>query len=64
MLYLSLDGEVHDEEKTCEDKDTEIKLIQGKHYYTISYNSDILNWLEACREKAVTRPLVREGITH
>ena len=58
LLYLSLDGEVHDEEKTASG------LERGEHYHTISYGRDILEWLGRCREKAADKPLIREGISH
>lgn len=58
LLYLSLDGEVQDEKKTAK------ALRRNEHYRTISYETDILKWLEQCREKATDKPLVREGIGH
>ena len=58
LLYLSLDGEIHNEAKTAS------TLIRNKHYYTISYEKDIIEWLERCREKATNKPLIREGISH
>lgn len=33
-----------------------------KEYHTLSYKSDIFNWLEKCLEKTYDRPLVRETI--
>lgn len=62
LFYLSLDGTVHDEDKTAKHDNKE--LIEEEHYFTISYESDILKWLEQCREKAVDKPLIREGISH
>lgn len=58
LLYLSLDGEVHDEEKTAS------ILTKGKDYTTISYGKDIVEWLEHCKEKVVDKPLIREGVSH
>ncbi|WP_287641918.1 PD-(D/E)XK nuclease family protein [Bacteroides sp.] len=62
LFYLSLDGTVHDEDKTAKHDNKE--LIEEEHYFTISYESDILKWLEQCREKVVNKPLIREGISH
>lgn len=62
LFYLSLDGTVHDEDKTAKHDNKE--LIEEEHYFTISYESDILKWLEQCREKVVDKPLIREGISH
>lgn len=62
LFYLSLDGTVHDEDKTAKHDNKE--LIEEEHYFTISYESDILKWLELCREKVVDKPLIREGISH
>lgn len=62
LFYLSLDGTIHDENKTA--KHGNKKLIEEEHYFTISYENDILKWLELCREKVVDKPLIREGISH
>lgn len=62
LFYLSLDGTVHDKDKTAKHDNKE--LIEEEHYFTISYESDILKWLELCREKVVDKPLIREGISH
>lgn len=62
LFYLSLDGIVHNEEKTL--KDSDIHLYKDKDFYSISYESDILGWLEDCREKTADKPLIREGISH
>lgn len=62
LFYLSLDGTVHDEDKTAKHDNKE--LMEEEHYFTISYESDILKWLEQCREKVVDKPLIREGISH
>ncbi len=62
LFYLSLDGTVHDEDKTAKHDNKE--LIEERHYLTLSYDSGILKWLEQCREKVVDKPLIREGISH
>lgn len=59
LLYLSLDGVVHNTEFT-----TQNKISQDKDFYTISYIEHILNWLNQCKQLAVDKPLLREGITH
>lgn len=56
LLYLSLDGEVHDMDKTTGGEEIT--------FYTISYADFILNWLTYCRHKAIDKPLIREGIAH
>ncbi len=56
LLYLSLDGEVHDMDKTTGGEEIT--------FYTISYADFILNWLTDCRHKAIDKPLIREGIAH
>ena len=60
LLYLSLDGKVHDTDVTTKGGMVE----EGKQFYTISYKEDILNWLYLCRQLAVDKPLLREGISH
>ncbi|TSE05871.1 PD-(D/E)XK nuclease family protein [Aquimarina algiphila] len=37
-------------------------LVKGKHYITISYQNDILDWLEDCQALAYDQPIVRESI--
>lgn len=62
LFYLSLDGMVHNEDKTARYGDKELK--ENKHYFTLSYENDILRWLEQCREKVADKPLIRESISH
>lgn len=38
-------------------------LKEGEHYKRISYEIEIMEWLEKCREKAANRALLRETIT-
>ena len=59
LLYLSLDGLVHDNDFT-----TKGQVAENKDFFTISYKEDILNWLYKCRQLAVDKPLLREGISH
>lgn len=56
LLYLSLDGEVYDMDKTTSGEEIT--------FFTISYANFILNWLTDCRHKAIDKPLIREGIAH
>lgn len=62
LLYLSLDGQVHDEDVTACSKDC--NLVINKDFFTISYENTIWEWLYLCREKAADSPLLREGISH
>jgi hypothetical protein len=45
-------------------KESAHNLVSGKDYVAISYEKDIINWLEACKKESVNQPLLREGITH
>ncbi|WP_304201182.1 PD-(D/E)XK nuclease family protein [Phocaeicola plebeius] len=54
LLYLSLDGEVHDLEKTTGGENI--------NFFTISYGDFILNWLEDCGRIAHDKPMISEGI--
>ena len=56
LLYLSLDGEVHDIDKTTGGEEIT--------FFTISYADFILNWLTDCRHKVIDKSLIREGIAH
>ena len=53
LFYLTLDG-----------KESETKNINKNDYECLSYENDILNWLEECRKESVTTPNLREAITH
>ena len=64
LFYLTLEGNLPDEEKSCCDKESKTALKESEDYFLLSYNIDILEWLTACREKAATHPTLREGITH
>lgn len=64
LYYLTPDGRTPDEEKSCTNKSTGKVLVKSNDYKCLAYSSDIINWLELCREKAVNKPLVREGISH
>lgn len=56
LLYLSLDGDVHDETKTTGGNNIP--------FLAISYKDDIIPWLEFCLKEVAEKPLLREGIAH
>lgn len=37
-------------------------LIEGEHFFNISYKTHIINWLEACLKETVNQPILRETI--
>lgn len=37
-------------------------LVEGIHFFKISYQKNILEWLELCQKEAATKPLLRETI--
>ena len=53
--YLTLDGSEPDDSSKG-------NLESGKHYYTISYQLHIVNWLESCLKEASNQPILRESI--
>tara|TARA_R110000744_G_scaffold64926_2_gene133464 strand:+ start:892 stop:2118 length:1227 start_codon:yes stop_codon:yes gene_type:complete len=57
ILYLTLWGDEPD-------VDSRKDLVVDKHFKIISYQQDIIGWLQECRKEAVELPLLREGITH
>lgn len=56
ILYLTLDGGSPSEESTGK------QMEEEKDFYSISYASDITNWLHRCIAIAVSKPLVRETL--
>ena len=56
ILYLTLDGGSPSELSTGK------QMEEGKDIYSISYASDITNWLQRCIAIAVSKPLVRETL--
>lgn len=66
LIYLSLFGDVHDEDKTTGNDKNKKQLVQGVNYHILSYEKDILQWLEKCRSKDEVsgRPMIREAINH
>lgn len=57
IFYLNLNGS-DPSENSYQD------LEKDKHFKIISYEYDILNWLENCKKESVSLPLLREGIAH
>ena len=55
VYYLTLFGEEPSEKSRGE-------LISGEHYYNISYQNEIIDWLELCTKEAVHLPILRETI--
>ena len=37
-------------------------LIEGKHFFSISYETDVLNWIEKCVEQSASIPFIRETL--
>ena len=64
LYYLTLEGEMPDEEESCSDSKYNIKLEHDSDYFRLSYRTDIKDWMENCREKATNKPLLREAISH
>lgn len=66
LIYLSLFGDVHDEDKTTGNDKNKKQLVQSVNYHILSYEKDILQWLEKCRSKDEVsgRPMIREAINH
>lgn len=61
LYYLTLSQNTKPQEMSIKSQDKELK--EKEHYKRISYENEILNWLEKCREKAVNHALLRETIT-
>ena len=64
LFYLSLwqDSKPDKISTYLETQKGKQELIEGKHYKCISYENEILNWLEKCHEKAVNHALLRETL--
>lgn len=54
LFFLTLDGKNSDCKKT---------KTQGLKYSSISYSTDIINWLENCKKLAIDTPMLREVIS-
>lgn len=60
LLYLTLYGKEASDESTGISEEEET----GKDYYIpISYDTDIIYWLQECKKEAVNLPILRETIT-
>lgn len=59
LLYLTLDGKDADEESITKG---EGKLQLGEGYFCISYQDEILEWLNDCFKESADAPTVRETI--
>jgi hypothetical protein len=55
LFYLTLDKKSPDKSSTGD--------LDSSKYICISYEDDIKNWLEKCKEKSVNQPIIRETIT-
>lgn len=64
LFYLTLNGDMPDEDISCKNENHSMALQEGEDFHLLSYNTDIIRWLELCREKSVTKPLLRESISH
>ncbi len=72
LLYLTLEGNQASDEsilitndylpKQFEDVKFENKLIEGCHYFLISYKTDIIPWLNECIKESTNSPILRESI--
>jgi len=56
ILYLTLDGRLPNERSYG-------NLDPEKHFKCISYETDIISWLESCRKEVAILPTLRESIT-
>jgi len=56
LFYLTLDGVASGKQSTGH-------ILNKDHYTCISYKSDLLEWLEACKKEAVNLPILRETLT-
>ena len=54
LLYLTLYGENPSSESTGD--------LDEKQYHVISYQIDIINWLEKCKKESTSLPIIRETI--
>ena len=55
VYYLTLNGTEPSSASAGE-------LIPGEHYYSISYESNIIDWLKLCLKEAAEQPILRESI--
>ncbi len=63
LLYLTKDGKEASEISVVNNAEkNKISLSADKDYYRISYNLDILNWIEKCILKSTSKPIVKESL--
>ena len=55
VYYLTLSGDVPAD-------DSKGELNSKTDFHCLSYSNDIINWLEACQMRAVSKPVIRESI--
>ena len=60
LLYLTLDGHGPDRVSISDDKK---ELIKGSEFFCISYKDHIIPLLNACKQEAANKPLIRETLT-
>lgn len=63
LYYLTLKGNEPSKKSTNNTK-FNIELKCDNDYKLLSYNPQILEWLELCHKEAASMPLLREGIAH
>jgi hypothetical protein len=56
ILYLTLEGAKPSEESTD-------NQVNKSHYLAISYENEIIQWLEACKKESVSLPIIRETLS-
>lgn len=57
LFYLTLNG-------TSPSEESKGLLIEDEDFRCLSYQDNILDWLEACRKEVAVLPMVREAISH
>ena len=60
LLYLNLFGSEASEYSVKDESDK--TLQSGEDYFQVSYDKEIIDWLEACIAEAARLPIVRESI--
>ena len=62
IFYLSLFEKNQPSDRSIKDINNQHKLNYDVDYVCISYENDIINWLNICLEKSVDKPILRETI--
>lgn len=55
VLYLTLNG-------VSPSDDSKSDLVEGEHFWCMSYRDNIINWLELCQKEAFDVPILRETL--